>query len=244
MLELQGELRIDHVTFRYTEDGPLVLQDVSLHARPGEFIALVGESGSGKSTLLRLALGLESPLSGAVYYDGHDLERLNRHALRNGVGTVVQDASLRPQTVLDNIIGTGNDLTVEDAWRAARLASVDQDLEAMPMGMYTITSEGSTAFPGGQVQRIMLAGALVRNPRVILLDEATNWLDNETQSSVMEQIEELSVTRIVSAHRLSTIRRADRIYVLRNGQVVQQGSFDELMAEQGTFRDMALRQMA
>ncbi len=244
VLELQGELRIDHVTFRYTEDGPLVLQDVSLYARPGEFIALVGESGSGKSTMLRLALGLESPLSGAVYYDGHDLERLNRHALRNGVGTVVQDASLRPQTVLDNIIGTGNDLTVEDAWRAARLASVDQDLEAMPMGMYTVTSEGSTAFSGGQAQRIMLAGALVRNPRVILLDEATNWLDNETQSSVMEQIEKLSVTRIASAHRLSTIRRADRIYVLKNGQVVQQGSFDELMAEEGTFRDMALRQMA
>ena len=244
VLELQGELRIDHVTFRYTEDGPLVLQDVSLYARPGEFIALVGESGSGKSTLLRLALGLESPLSGAVYYDGHDLERLNRHALRNGVGTVVQDAALRPQTVLDNIIGTGNDLTVEDAWRAASLASVDQDLEAMPMGMYTVTSEGSTAFSGGQVQRIMLAGALVRNPRVILLDEATNWLDNETQSSVMEQIEKLSVTRIVSAHRLSTIRRADRIYVLSNGRVTQQGSFDELMAEEGTFRDMALRQMA
>ena len=244
VLELQGELRIDHVTFRYTDDGPLVLQDVSLHARPGEFIALVGESGSGKSTLLRLALGLESPLSGAVYYDGHDLERLNRHALRNGVGTVVQDAALRPQTVLDNIIGTGNDLTMDDAWRASRLASVDQDIEAMPMGMYTVTSEGSTAFSGGQAQRIMLAGALVRNPRVVLLDEATNWLDNETQSSVMERIENLSVTRIVSAHRLSTVRRADRIYVLRRGQVVQQGSFDDLMAEDGTFREMALRQIA
>ena len=244
VLELHGELRIDHVSFRYTEDGPLVLQDVSLSARPGEFIAVVGESGSGKSTLFRLALGLESPLSGAVYYDGHDMERLNRHTLRNGVGMVVQDASLRPQTVLDNIIGTGTDLTMDDAWRAARLASVDQDIEAMPMGMYTVTSEGSAAFSGGQAQRIMLAGALVRNPRVILLDEATNWLDNETQASVMENIERLSVTRIVSAHRLSTIRRADRIYVLRNGQVVQRGSFDELMAEEGAFRDMALRQMA
>ena len=241
--DLQGEVRIDHVTFRYTEDSPIVLRDVSLHARPGEFVALVGESGSGKSTLLRLALGLESPLSGAVYYDGHDLERLNREALRNGVGTVVQDASLRPQTVLDNIIGTGTDLTVEDAWRAARLAAVDQDLEAMPMGMYTVTSEGSAAFSGGQAQRIMLAGALVRNPRVILLDEATNWLDNRTQASVMESIEKLSVTRIVSAHRLSTVRRADRIYVLSNGQVVQHGSFDELMATQGVFREMALRQM-
>ena len=243
MVELQGELRIDHVTFRYTEDGPLILQDVSLHARPGEFIALVGESGSGKSTLLRLALGLESPLSGAVYYDGHDLERLNRQAVRNGVGMVVQDASLRPPTVLDNIIGTGHDLTVEDAWRAARLASVDQDISAMPMGMYTVTSEDSSAFSGGQTQRIMLAAAMVRSPKLLLLDEATNWLDNETQARVMEEIERLSVTRIVSAHRLSTIYRADRIYVLQGGRVIQQGSFDELMAEEGVFRDMAFRQM-
>ncbi len=201
MLELQGELRLDHITFRYANNGPIILQDVSLYARPGEFIALVGESGSGKSTLLRLALGLESPLSGAVYYDGHDLEGFNRRSVRDGVGMVAQDASLRPQTVLDNIIGTGDDLTVEDAWRAARIASVDDDIAAMPMGMYTITSEGSATFSGGQAQRIMLASALVRNPSVLLLDEATNWLDNETQSRVMEEIERLSVTRIVSAHR-------------------------------------------
>ena len=244
IVDLQGELRIDHVTFRYTEDGPLILQDVSVHARPGEFIALVGESGSGKSTLLRLALGLESPLSGAVYYDGHDLERLNRQSVRNGIGMVAQDAPLRPQTVLDNIIGTGDDLTLEDAWRAARLASVDQDISVMPMGMYTVTSEGSSAFSGGQTQRIMLAAALVRTPKVLLLDEATNWLDNETQSKVMEEIEKLSITRVVSAHRLSTIRRADRIYVLQEGRVIQRGSFDDLMEEDGVFRDMALRQMA
>jgi len=243
MLELQGELSVDHVTFRYSDDGPIILQDVSLYARPGEFIALVGESGSGKSTLLRIALGLESPLSGAVYYDGHDLERINRRAIRDGVGFVVQDASLRPQTVLDNIIGTGDDLTEEDAWRAARLASVDQDIRAMPMGMHTITSESSAAFSGGQAQRIMLAAALVRSPSVLLLDEATNWLDNETQTRVMEEIEGLSVTRIVSAHRLSTIQRADRIYVLQGGTIVQQGSFDDLLAEEGIFRNMALRQM-
>ena len=243
MLELQGELRIDHVTFRYTDDGPIILRDVSLHARPGEFIALVGESGSGKSTLLRLALGLESPLSGAVYYDGHDLERLNRRSVRDGVGMVVQDASLRPQTILDNIIGTGEHLTVEDAWRAARIASVGEDIAAMPMGMHTITSEGSATFSGGQAQRIMLASALVRNPSVLLLDEATNWLDNETQSKVMAEIEKLSMTRIVSAHRLSTIRRANRIFVLQGGRIVQQGSFDELIAEEGVFKEMTLRQM-
>jgi len=243
MLELQGEVRVDHVTFRYSDDGPVILQDVSLYARPGEFIALVGESGSGKSTLLRIALGLESPLSGAVYFDGHDLERINRRAVRDGVGMVVQDASLRPQTVLDNIIGTSDDLTEVDAWRAARLGSVHQDIRAMPMGMRTITSESSAAFSGGQVQRIMLAAALVRSPSVLLLDEATNWLDNETQTRVMEEIEGLSITRIVSAHRLSTIQRADRIYVLQGGTIVQQGSFDDLMGEEGIFQDMALRQM-
>ena len=166
MLDLQGELRIDHVTFRYSEDGPLILQDVSLHARPGEFIALVGESGSGKSTLLRLALGLESPLSGAVHYDGHDLERLNRQAVRNGVGMVVQDASLRPQTVLDNIIGTGGDLTVEDAWRAARLASVDHDIEAMPMGMYNHgLREFIDVLRRAGRSASCWAAALVRNPQ-------------------------------------------------------------------------------
>lgn len=243
MLDLQGDLRIDHVSFGYTDNGPLILQDVSLHAQPGEFIALVGESGSGKSTLLRLALGLERPLSGAVYYDGHDLERINWQAVRNSVGMVVQDASLRPQTVLDNIIGIGSDLTEMDAWRAAHQASVDDDIAAMPMGMNTVTSEGSSAFSGGQTQRITLAAALVRNPSVLLLDEATNWLDNETERNVMERIENLPVTRIVSAHRLSTIRRASRIYVLERGRVIQQGTFKELMGQDGVFRKMAQRQI-
>ena len=155
---------------------------------------------------------------------------------------VVQDASLRPRTVLDNIIGAAGDLSVEDAWRAARLAAVDGDIAALPMGMYTVTSESAGAFSGGQVQRIMLAAALVRHPRVVLLDEATNWLDNETQAKVMERIEQLAVTRIVSARRLSTIRRADRIYVLQEGRIIQEGAFAELMAQEGVFRDLARRQ--
>ena len=243
MLELQGDLRIEHVTFGYTEDAAPVLQDVSIRARPGEFVALVGESGSGKSTLLRLALGLETPQAGAVYHDGHDLTRIHRQAIRDGVGMVMQDAALRPQTVLDNIIGTGDELSEEDAWRAARLAAVEADILEMPMGMYTMTAEGSSEFSGGQVQRIMLAAALVRSPRLLLLDEATNWLDNETQAQVMQQIGKLSVTRVVSAHRLSTIRQADRIYVLRAGRVIQEGGFDDLVSQDGVFRDMASRQM-
>ena len=241
--ELAGDVRLDNVTFRYAEDGPMVLHGVSIHARAGEFVALVGESGCGKSTLFRLALGLEQPLSGAVYYDGRDLSHLNRSALRRHVGMVVQDASLRPRTVLDNIIGFASDLSIDDAWQAARRAAVAPDIEAMPMGMYTATGEAGAAFSGGQVQRIMLAGALARNPSVLFLDEATNWLDNTTQAQVARQIENLSITRIVSAHRLSTIREADRIYVLQAGRVVQEGRFDELMQTEGVFRALVRRQM-
>ncbi len=241
--ELKGEVLLDHVSFRYSDNGPLVLNDVTIHALPGEFIALVGESGAGKSTIFRLALGLERPQLGAVYFDGHDLIRLNWSSVRNMIGTVPQDAHLRPQTVMDNIIGIDGELNEDDAWRAARLARVDADIAAMPMRMYTVSSESAAAFSGGQVQRFMLAAALSRNPKVLLLDEATNWLDNRTQSDVMEQIEQLSVTRIISAHRLSTIRRADRIYVLQGGRVVQEGTFAALMEREGVFQDLVRRQL-
>ena len=242
--ELSGELQVDHVNFRYTEDGPLVLQDVSIHARAGEFVAIVGESGAGKSTLFRLALGLEAPLSGAVYYDGRDLARLNKRAVRSRISMVVQDVSLHPGTVLENIVGVSGSLTEEDAWRAARMASVDEDIAAMPMQMHTPTGDKSATFSGGQIQRIMLAAALVRDPSVLFLDEATNWLDNKSQAQVMHNVAELAVTRFVTAHRLSTIRMANRIYVLQDGRVVQTGTFDELFEIDGPFRNLVRRQMA
>ena len=242
--ELRGEVCLDNVSFRYAEDGPLVLRDVSIDVRPGEFVALVGGSGAGKSTVLRILLGLEKPSSGGVYYDGHGVDRLNLRALRQQIGVVVQDGSLRPRTVQDNIIGMATDLTLDDAWRAARLAAVDRDIGAMPMGMFTVGAESSAVFSGGQIQRIMLAAALVRRPRVLLLDEATGWLDNRTQAEVMARIEQLAVTRIVIAHRLSTIRKADRIYVLDEGRVAQHGTFAELIEAPGVFRDLARRQMA
>ena len=240
---LSGDVRIDHVSFRYAEDGPLVLRDVSIHARAGEFVAVVGESGAGKSTLLRLAIGLETPASGAVYYDGRDLGRLDARAVRSRIGTVTQDASLQPGTVLENIIGLSAELTEEDAWRAARLAAVDEDVAALPMGMQTVAGDGSPLFSGGQIQRIMLAAALVRDPVVLFLDEATNWLDNRSQARVMEHVAGLAITRIVSAHRLSTIRMADRIHVLQDGRVVQTGAFDELQETEGPFRELVRRQM-
>ena len=240
---LRGGVRLDRVSFRYGRGGPPVLRDVSIDVQPGEFVALVGGSGAGKSTMLRIILGLEKPSSGVVYYDGHDLDRINRRALTRQVGVVTQDGSLRPRTVCDNIIGIATDLTLDDAWRAARLAAVDRDIRSMPMGMFTVITDNSTVFSGGQVQRIMLAAALVRGPRVLLLDEATSWLDNDTQATVMGRIEELAVTRIVIAHRLSTIRNADRIYVLDEGRVAQQGTFAELIETPGIFRDLANRQL-
>ena len=242
--ELGGDVHVDHVSFRYTEDGPLVLRDVSIRARAGEFVAIVGESGAGKSTLFRLALGLEAPLSGAVYYDGRDLARLNKRAVRGRIGMVVQDASMRPGTVLENIIGLSEDLTEEDAWRAARTAAIDKDIVAMPMRMQTVVGDGSSLFSGGQIQRIMLAAALVRDPSVLFLDEATNWLDGRSQARVMRSVAELAVTRFVSAHRLSTIRMADSIHVLQDGRVAQTGTFDELMETDGPFKALVRRQMA
>ena len=242
-LVLGGEIHLDRVNFRYSQGGPVILEDVSIHAKPGEFIAIVGESGSGKSTLLRLALGLETPWSGAVYYDGQDLAHLDRDSVRRQVGVVTQDGSLQSGNVLNSIIGVTADLTIDDAWRAARQAAVADDIAAMPMGMYTAVGENAATFSGGQKQRIRIAAALARNPRIILLDEPTSWLDTKNQSETMKGIEQSTGTRLVIAHRLSTIRAANRIYVLQAGRVVQVGQFDELIETDGLFRDLALRQM-
>ncbi len=241
--QLSGDVRFDQVSFHYAQDGPRILDDVSIHARPGEFIAIVGESGAGKSTLLRLALGLEEPAAGGVYFDGRDLSHLNRRAVRRQIGVVMQDDGLQPGNLLDNIIGMSDDLTIEQAWRAAKLAAVGEDIAAMPMQMFTAVGDSQATFSGGQVQRIRIAAALVRNPRIVLLDEATSWLDAKSQAQVMRGIESLAATRIVIAHRLSTIRKADRIYVLQHGRVVQEGTFIQLYQNQGVFRDLVQRQM-
>ena len=241
---LEGEILLDKVSFSYSEGGPKILQEVSIHAKPGEFIAIVGESGSGKSTLLRLALGLERPSSGAVYYDSQDLSHLNVSAVRRQIGVVMQGGSLQAGTILVNVIGAGNELNEVDAWRAARQAAVDQDIRDMPMGLYTTVGEHAATFSGGQGQRIGLAAALVRDPRIVFLDEPTSWLDTKSQAKTMKAIEQSTSTRFVIAHRLSTIRRANRIYVMRAGRVVQVGSFDDLHNVDGPFRDLAVRQMA
>ena len=197
-----------------------------------------------RARLVRLALGLETPTGGAVYYDDRDLAYLDRTAVRRQVGVVLQDRGVHTGTVLDNVIGLDQTLTVDDAWRAARQAAVARDIAAMPMPMHTSIGERAAVMSGGQSQRIRIASALVRNPRIVFLDEATNWLDRKNQAALMEGIRKSTATRIVVAHRISTIRAAHRIYVFEAGKVVQVGRFDQLANRDGPFRDLARRQMA
>ena len=241
-VELRGELRFERVGFAYPGSDEDVLDDVSLHVRPGEFAAIVGQSGAGKSTLFNLALGLEEPVRGAIYYDGHDVTQLHRRSLRRQLGVVSQNGNLQPGSVLSNIVGVARDLTEEEAWEAARLASVDEDIRQMHMGMHTPVGD-TGQFSGGQIQRMLIAAALVRKPRIVFLDEATNWLDNKSQARVMKSIGDLAATRVVIAHRLSTIREADTIHVLDKGKLVQSGSYEDLAREPGVFQRLIARQI-
>ena len=240
---LSGRVSLDHVTFRYRQDGPLNLDDVCIYAEPGEFVALVGPSGSGKSTLLRLLLGFETPETGAVKYDGQDLSGLDISAVRRQLGVVLQNGRINTASIFQNISG-GAQVTIDEAWEAASLAGFADDVTAMPMGMHTVISEGGTNLSGGQRQRLLIARALILKPRILLFDEATSALDNRTQAIVSASLEQLQVTRVVIAHRLSTIRHADRIYVVEAGRVVQQGGFEELAEQEGLFVQLMARQMA
>lgn len=241
---LGGDVAFDHVSFRYDADGPLILDDVSIQVRAGEFVAIAGESGAGKSTLFRLALGLERPSSGSVYYDDRDLQHLDLREVRRHIGVVPQMVRLHPQDLWDNIVGDHQGVTPEDAWRAIQLAAIDREISAMPMGMLTPVGASAAVTSGGESQRIRLAHALISDPRILLLDEATNWLDNETQSRVLANLASLTSTRIVIAHRVSTLRHSDRIYVMHAGRIVQEGSFEELAATPGVFQDLVRRQVA
>jgi NHLM bacteriocin system ABC transporter ATP-binding protein len=239
---LKGEIDLSHVSFRYSEEGALVLDDVSLSVAPGELVALVGPSGAGKSSVLRLLLGFEVPSSGTVSYDGRDLAGLDVTMVRRQIGTVIQGAQLLPGTVFSNLAG-GRRITRDQAWAAAEGAGLADDIRAMPMGMETVVSEAAGTLSGGQRQRLLIARTLVSGPRVLLFDEATSALDNVTQATVSESINRLGITRVVIAHRLSTIEAAQRVYVLDRGRVVQQGSVEELRRQPGLFAEMVRRQL-
>lgn len=239
---LSGSLMVDRVSFRYKTDGPLILENVSFEAKPGEFIALVGPSGSGKSTAMRLLLGFDIPQAGNVYYDGQDLAGLDVVAVRRQFGVVLQTSRLGAGSIFENLAG-GALISLEEAWDAAEKAGLADDVRAMPMQMHTVVSEGGSNLSGGQRQRLLIARALAVKPKIMLMDEATSALDNRTQAIVTESLDQLKVTRVVIAHRLSTIRHADRIYVIEAGRVVQQGGFEELAAQPGLFAQLIKRQM-
>ena len=239
---LSGAIELNGVTFAYNE-GRDVLHDISFKIAAGENVAIVGRSGCGKSTLVRLLLGFETPRKGAIYFDGQDLAELNLPSVRTQMGVVLQNGQLMQGDIFTNIIGT-NALTQEDAWQAAEAAGIAQDIAMMPMGMQTVISEGSTNISGGQRQRILIARALVTKPAILIFDEATSALDNRTQSIVTKSLDNLNATRIIVAHRLSTIRNCDRILVMDAGRIVESGNFDELVAQGGIFANLVKRQTA
>ena len=242
LTRLSGGIELSHVSFRYSDDMPLVIDDLSLKIRPGQYVAIVGKTGCGKSTLLRLLLGFEKPQKGAVYYDGRDLEKIDLRSLRRRIGVVTQDGKLFQGDIYSNIVISAPWLTQQDAWEAAELAGIARDIRKMPMGMNTVISEGSGGISGGQKQRLMIARAVAPKPRVLMFDEATSALDNVTQKKVSDALEQLKCTRIVIAHRLSTIRQCDRIIVLDNGKIAEDGTYDELIAADGVFAGLVARQ--
>ena len=240
---LSGAIEVRDLHFAYGPGLPEVLKGVSFRIGAGEHVAIVGKSGCGKSTLIRLLLGFEKPLSGAVYYDGQNLAEINSASVRSQLGVVLQNGQLMTGDIYRNIIGI-NDLTLDDAWAAAEAAGIADDIREMPMQMQTVVSEGSTNISGGQRQRILMARALAMKPSIIICDEATSALDNRTQAIVTKSLDRLKATRIVVAHRLSTIRNADRIIVLDEGRVAESGTFEELVKRGGLFAAMVKRQMA
>jgi ATP-binding cassette subfamily C protein len=240
--ELHGQLDVVNAAFRYREDGPLILDNVSFSIRPGGFIAVVGPSGSGKSTLLRCLLGFEKLSAGGIFFDNQNLDDLDLRAVRRQMGVVLQHSQLMPGDIFTNIVGTSL-LNIDDAWEAARLCSLEEDIKAMPMGMHTMLSEDGGTLSGGQRQRILIARAIVHRPRIIFFDEATSALDNRSQEIVTQSLNQLRATRIVIAHRLSTVMNADRIIVMDRGRIAQVGDYKALIDVPGIFQDLAKRQM-
>ena len=239
---LSGGIELNNVSFRYKDSLPLILDNLTLKIRPGQYVGIVGKTGCGKSTLMRLMLGFEKPQKGAIYYDGQDVQSIDLKSLRQHIGTVMQNGSLFQGDIFSNITISAPQLTLDEAWEAAEEAGMADDIRSMPMGMHTLISEGSGGISGGQRQRIMIARAIAPKPKILMFDEATSALDNITQKIVSDSLEKLKCTRVVIAHRLSTIKECDRILVLDQGKIIEDGTYDELIAKNGFFAELVKKQ--
>ena len=240
--QLSGNIEVSHVSFRYESNTPYVLKDLSLKIKAGEYVAIVGRTGCGKSTLIRLLLGFEQPENGAVYYDHHDLAGVDPRSLRRQIGVVIQNGQLFQGDIFSNITLSAPHLTLDQAWEAAETAGIADDIREMPMGMQTIISEGQGGISGGQKQRLMIARAIAPKPKILIFDEATSALDNKTQKQVSDALDKLHCTRVIVAHRLSTIRHCDRILVMENGAIIEEGNYDQLLQKKGYFAELVARQ--
>ena len=240
--KISGAIELNNVSFRYSPDTPLIIDNLSLKIRAGQYVAIVGKTGCGKSTLMRLMLGFETPQKGAVYFDGKDLTALDLKSLRRKIGVVMQNGKLFQGDIYSNIAVSAPGLTAEGAMKAAEAAGMADDINNMPMGLHTIISEGGGGISGGQRQRLLIARAIAPNPKLLMFDEATSALDNLTQKQVSDSLDKLKCTRIVIAHRLSTIRQCDRIIVLDKGRIVEDGTYDQLIAQNGFFAELVARQ--
>ena len=240
--KISGAIELNNVSFRYNDGGPNIVDDMSLKIRPGEYVAIVGKTGCGKSTLMRLLLGFEKAQSGAIYFDGKDIDTIDLKSLRRKIGVVMQEGKLFQGDIFSNIVISAPWLTLDDAWEAAEMSGIADDIRRMPMGMHTIISEGSGGISGGQRQRLMIARAIAPKPKILMFDEATSALDNITQRTVAESLDSLKCTRIVIAHRLSTVRNCDRILCLDGGRIIEEGTYDELIKKKGFFAELVARQ--
>ena len=242
LTRIQGGIELCNVSFQYDQNSPLIIDNLSLKIRPGQYVAIVGKTGCGKSTLIRLLLGFEKAQKGAIYYDGKDINSIDLKSLRRKIGVVMQTGKLFMGDIFSNITISAPWLKLDDAWEAAEMAGIADDIRRMPMGMYTMISEGAGGISGGQRQRIMIARAIAPKPRILIFDEATSALDNITQKKVSEALDSLKCTRIVIAHRLSTIKHCDRILYLESGKIIEDGTYEELIAKNGKFAELVERQ--
>ena len=239
---LSGSIEISHLTFGYDPESKPLFEDFNLTIPARQYVAIVGRSGCGKSTLVRLLLGFEKPIRGVINYDRKDLQRLDLRSVRRQIGTVMQDGKLFSGSIFDNIVISAPTLKLQDAWDAAEVAGIADDIRDMPMGMNTMLQEGGGTISGGQRQRLMIARAIAPKPRILIFDEATSALDNITQKKVSEALDKMKCTRIVIAHRLSTIRHCDRILVIDGGKIAEDGTYEELIEKNGIFAELVERQ--